>query len=300
MGPIYSLIETTTSQITPAGAPLPSPLLYFAYLLGRLHGLWCWKVQWVTVYANSGNFKKYMVGCFLNAVVGNSEMLRAAALVVLLTRRILDIGKQKVAVYRAWTDVVKAWNINYHEQVKVQLSRALSQAGFLELMVDSETYIWIKQKQGAVWLCLLQMGRQLRLLFAEILHLSVCYRLVVESASLNPNVRTAAVNELLLHTSEIFEDIKQNRKVIHTELMNNKALIQKIVDTIGIGIRAETLIDGVGNGLSVAESVYSSTSAVCTTIDEAIRPVYVAVEDTVRQGVWGAFRFMGFTSDALP
>lgn len=279
MGPIISLVDNATSNIMPSGGPLPSALLYSAHLLNRLHWLWCWHVQYVTVYANSGNFKKYMAGCLLNAVAGNSDLLRGAALVVLITRRILDCGKQKVAVYRAWTDVVKAWHVDYSRQVRVHLSRSLANANFLEQMVDEQTYIWIRKTQQGAVLCLLQIGHQLRLLFWELLQLSVCYRLVIEAASLNPNVRTAAVNELLLHTSEIFEDISKNRRVIHTELLNNKKLIQQIINTIGINASADTLINGVGKGLSIAETAYTTTNN-----------VYFVIEDTVKRGLGFAWR----------
>lgn len=277
MGPILSLVDNATNNLIPGGTPYPSFLLGAAHLLNQIHWLWCWKHQYLTVYSNANNFKKYAGGCLINAVVGNNDLLRSAAQVVLITRRILDCGKQKVVVYRAWTEVVKSWNIDYKKQVRVEISTSLQDAGFLEQMVDEETYIWIKKTQEAVVLCVLHVGEKLKFLCWELLQLSVCYRLVIEAMSLNPTVRDAAVNELLLHSSEIFENISANRKMIHQELCSNKALIQKIMTTMHMPISADSLIEGVGQSLETAEAVYSAAGR-----------VYTAVEDTGRQGLWMA------------
>lgn len=271
MGPIVTLIDRATSSITPGGGPLPSGLILAAHILNRIHWIWCWHVQYVTVYTNSDNLKKYMGGCLLNSLAGNSSLLRGAAQVVLATRRILDCGRQKGQVYQAWQAIGNTWNTDYEPYVSVRVSANPDQAGFLERLLENDAYTWVETHRQIFALRTRDIWSCVKRLFWELLQLSVCYRLVVEAFSLNADVRTAAVNELFVHTSHIFEDLSGNRKVIHAELLQNRRLIQQVIHMLGIDTRAETLIDAVGSTLSVAESAYSSTSVICNTLGSGFR-----------------------------
>lgn len=271
MGPIVALIDRATSSITPAGGPLPSGLILAAHLLNRLHWIWCWHVQCVMVYTNSGNLKKYLGGCFLNSIAGNSSFLRGAAQVVLATRRILDCGRQKGHVYQAWQAIGDTWNTDYEPYVSVRISADPDQAGFLERLCEDDSYTWVETHRQIFTLRTRDIWTCVKKLFWELLQLSVCYRLVIEAFSLDADVRTAAVNELFVHTSHILQDLSENRKVIHAELMQNRRLIQQVINTLGADTRAETLIDAVGSTLSVAESAYSTTSVICNTVGGGFR-----------------------------
>lgn len=265
MDPILALIDNTTN-IIPGGGQFPTTLLFATHLISRIHWVWCWHIQYTSVFTESGNLKKYLAGCALNTALGTSSLLRGAAQVILVTRRIVDCGRQKVKVYRAWLRVGDAWSASYITQVRVQVDMSREQESLLQQIVSPSTYIWVESNRQAAVLFAGEVGSSLKELLWELLHLTVCYRLVMEACSLDPSVRSSAVNELFLHSSKLFEEISGNKKGIHSELVQNKEVVGQVLRTLGLEWTADGMISAVGSSLSAAEAVYSIGNSLANTV----------------------------------
>lgn len=253
MGPILSLIDQTTNSSLPGGI-FPTPLSCAFHLLNRIHWIWCWKVQYLTVFTNANNFKKYLGGTALNLVAGHSALLRNAAHAVLILRRLLDCGKQKVIVYKSWIALKEAFSRDYLPQVQLSIDPSLQSS------LSPSTHLWLTMQRQVWSLRLQRIARCLQQLFWELLQLSVCYRLTLEAFSLNPHVQTAAVNELFLHSTHVLEELTSNRKKIHAELLHNQELLQKVLSLLHINLKATQLIGAVGSSLSLLEYTYSGAN----------------------------------------
>ena len=255
MESILRMSDSASSFALPASSALPTPLNAFVHLMNRAHWLYRWKLQVSEVYMNSRNFKLLVMGHLTSKVVGESLLLRMSAQILLVTSRIVDLGKQKVRTYDAYCDVLHAIFTSESHWVRVEVPQG--QPTFALLFLGEDYYIWAIQKREAFLFYVRRVGLSTVHLFKEMFNTSMCYMDVIEAFSVNVNASNDAVNHLFIHTAKLLDGISENKQTIHAELLKHKKLIQQVLTVMGTDYKAETLIGEVAKTLNTAERTYN-------------------------------------------
>lgn len=266
------IVDHMTNDLMPRGTSLPAPLAASLHLFNRVHAVWKWQTRYFLVYNNTTNFKRLGAGVILNYVAGNSAITRFGAQTILVTRRVYECARQKVAVYHAWK--------NFKESICNQTIPQLAihkhtDSQFLNSILGPSTTIWIKQNQRIVSFYIHSTAMKCFELFKELFKLSMRYLDVMEAFSLDITNQSAAVNEIFVHSSYLLDELCNNRAQIKAELTEKKTTIQNILNIMGSQWKAEDLIDKIGMGIVYTEKGYSAVRNACTKTENFARRVLV-------------------------
>lgn len=266
---ILRMSDSAASCSLPGSSALPSPMTTVIHLMNRVHCLYRWKMQVTEVYTNSRNLKLLIAGHLVNGVAGENTLLRIASQIVLVTARIVDLGKQKIRTYEAYCDVLHAIFTLESHWVSVKILR--DQPSLALKFLGEDYYIWAIQQRESFFFYVRRIALCASILFTEMLKTSMCYMDVIEAFSINSATHNDAVNHLFINTTKLLDGISENKQTIHAELLKHKGLIKQVLGVMGTQYQAETLIGEVAKTLNHAERTYNGVKWVFESSEDGIR-----------------------------
>lgn len=272
MQAIMGLADSAAATSVPGSALVPGPLSLFVHIMNRVHCVWRWHFMVTRVYTSPAELKKLLVGHIVQFVVGDKLLVRIGAQVTLIAVRILELGKQKVVLYRAYCEVHHALVSTYPLRVRVRLPKA-GQSRLLDFL-GPDQYLFVMRKKEALQQYVSRLALCVAQLFKEMFVVSMCYMDVIEAFSLSSEVGDQAVKHIFINATRLLDEMSENKQHIHAELLRHKSLIQRILVGLGTPCQADQLISAVASTLTVAE-VTSNT----------VKNIFGRGEDFLKEGL---------------
>lgn len=241
---------------------IPSPLMAFVYGINRIHGLWRWHRRADDLYRSENSLHQLLAGHSLQWLVGQRLIVKIAAQVVLVVRRLTDLVAQQrrlAASYRDWKQAI-TWQ--YQPPLMTWNATALP---------TSYTKLRIKITLHRLTHRLYRIAITTFYLIKDAFLLSMRMLDQVEAMSLNPATREAAVNELFLNSSRLMDQLSKDKPLLLKELRENKTIVQYLLDKMNLKYTAEDLAKVIESTIDKAEVARNGWSVVQESLTEGIK-----------------------------
>lgn len=250
MESVAQLVQSTTTQISPASGKIPTPLWAIFEVFQKCHRLWRWYRR-AELYSNPDNFLKLAAGHTVQFAVGEQLLLRIAAQTILIATRILQCVEEHQGLLNQWERVQYTFEGTYRAPFPNE--HYLDGMPFL----SSSTIYWWETEGRSQLDRIRRLAEESLQLCWQAFRLSMTIMDAIEAFSLSPESQREGVNELFINGTKWIDQLVKNKEVLLNSLEENQELIQKVLHGIGSPMTSKFLIDKVKVTIEKTEDLHN-------------------------------------------
>lgn len=216
-------------------------------LLTRVHYYWKFHRSAEELYKESYPFQKLAAGHALAWFVGNNQIVRLAAQVILVARRLMDYLHQQNRFFFSYQEWVKAVTFRYKPPTFLRSKNCadLWIPGLLRLRICSYRLACRLKRIGVTTFYLLKNAFLFSMRAIDLM----------EALSLNNDEQKKNLNRLFLHTSRLLDQLMENRHFLAEELRAHKPTVQSLLNQVGAAYTVDELVKALEGSAAAVNRV---------------------------------------------